>query len=144
MKSVDFRDRLWSIETRNKFGNPNGLGFMTLGASFLGDDNEMAGIYQRRKRSKYVIAGYDELGYAQYKHRGYNMTNELICRLRHYVPSNPRTEAQQTWRQYFATVLQAWQNLTPEEKKSWNQRAYPPNMTGWNRFASLHLKMRDI
>jgi hypothetical protein len=144
MKSKDFTDRLYSIETRNRFGLPNGLGFITCGVSALGDDNPMAGIYQRRKRSMYVVDYVDGNGYVHYKKRSDTETNELICRLRHYVPTNPRTEIQQNWRAYFTTVLRTWQALSPDEKKIWNEFKYPAHMTGWNRFASYHLKKHDL
>lgn len=155
MKSVDFRDRLYSIETRNRFGRPNGLGFMTCGVTFLADENDMAGIYQKRRASGYkfdnltgvlgaMILGQNQLATPYLKKINDNYFSTSICRMRHYFPINRRTEAQQTWRSYFALVLSTWQSLTQEEKNIWNAKSYPAHMTGWNRYASYHLKARDL
>jgi len=122
MKSVDFTDRLLSIATVNKFGRPNGLGFITCGVSLLADDNGMAGIYQNRRYGN----------------------KKSIVRMRHYVPTNRQLENQQIWRAYFATVLLSWQNLSQSEKDIWNKKSFPAHMTGWNRYASYHLKAHDI
>lgn len=122
MKSVDFRDRLFSVTTQKKFGLPNGLGFITCGVSVLGDENEMAGIYRERR-----ING-----------------KKIIDRMRHYVPTNNQRANQQIWRVYFASVLLSWQNLSQSEKDIWNKKSFPIHMTGYNRYLSYHLKAHDI
>lgn len=155
MKSVSFTDRLYSIETVNRFGLPNGLGFITCGVSPLGEDNEMAGIYQRRTASKVeynplnsvcgmITLGQNEIGAFQTRKLSNQYNHKNIIRMRHYVPTNPRTVPQQAWRSYFATVLLAWQNLSQSEKDIWNKKTQPAHMTGWNRFASYHLKAHDL
>lgn len=155
MKSVSFADRLYSIETTQRYGNPNGLGYITFGASYLGEDNEMAGIYQRRTASKFtydnanaqlglITLGYNKLGSPNFKKTDNQFNKKIIVRMRHYVTPNPQTEPQQTWRNYFATVLASWQALTENEKNIWRSKSYPAHMSGWNRYARVHLKARDL
>ena len=155
MKSVSFADRLYSIETTQRYGNPNGLGYITLGVSFLGEDNEMAGIYQRRTASKFaydnlnaqlglMLLGQNKLGSTNFKKTDNQFNKKIIVRMRHYVTPNPQTELQQTWRNYFATVLASWQALSENEKNIWRSKSYPAHMSGWNRYARVHLKARDL
>ncbi len=155
MKTKDFTEKLYSIETTQKFGKPNGLGYMTLGVTMLADENDHAGIYQKRIVSGYVYDHFNahlglmelaqnKLGSPNFKKKDNPYKEKQVIRMVHYVPTNPQTELQQAWRDYFKTVLLAWQNLTPQEKLLWRQKKYPPHMTGWNRFASYHLKARDL
>jgi hypothetical protein len=155
MKSKDFTDRLYSIETTKKFGTPNGLGFITCGVSYCGEDNQMAGIYQKRIASKYsydnlnaqlglILLGQNELGKSQFKKNDNQFNKKIVVRMRHYVTPNPQTETQQTWRNYFTTVLQSWQALSENDKNIWRSKSYPAHMSGWNRYARYHLKHRDI
>lgn len=155
MKSVSFADRLYSIETTQRFGNPNGLGYITFGASYLGEDIEMAGIYQRRTASKYthdhdnaqlglMILGQNKLASPNFKKTDNQFNKKNVVKLRHYVPTNNQLEAQQAWRNYFAIVLASWQALNEDEKNIWRSKSYPAHMSGWNRYASVHLKAHDL
>lgn len=155
MKSQGFTDRLYSIETTKSFGLPNGLGFITCGVSPLGEDNEMAGIYQRRTASKVQLdpmnavlgtinLGFNKLGSYQTKKLDSQYNHKIIIRMRHYVPTNPQTEPQQAGRTYFATLVSAWQALTQSEKDIWNKKNFPVHMSGYNRFLSYHLNAHDL
>lgn len=47
-----------------------------------------------------------------------------ILQMREYTrPDNPRTPAQQAWRQAIAKAGRAWQQLTPEQAKAWGYYA---------------------
>lgn len=155
MKSVDFRDRLYSIQTQKKFGLPNELGHITLGISKLGDYNPMAGIYRlnRAKENEWnnlnatlglIQLGYNKIGTDYLKKITSGQYHKSICRMRHYVPQNPQTIPQQNWRNYFATVLASWQALTENEKNVWRKQSFPAHMSGWNRYAKYHLNARDL
>jgi hypothetical protein len=63
-------------------------------------------------------------------------------RLKFYRPTNPQTAPQQANRSKFALAVQAYQALTPEEKKAWRALKYPRFMSGYNRF--LREFMRDM
>lgn len=155
MKSVDFRDRLYSIQTQKKFGLPNELGHITCGVSVLGDYNPMAGIYRLNTAMKnefnnlnsvlgYIQMGNNKLGTDYFKKITKGQYHKSIVRCKHYVPANPQTIPQQTWRNYFATVLASWQALSENEKDMWRKQSYPAHMSGWNRYAKYHLNARDL
>lgn len=155
MKSVDFTDRLYSVQTQNRFGLPNELGHITCGVSVLGDYNPMAGIYKLGKALKtdfnnlncvlgFVQMGYNNIGTDYFKNKTKGQHHRTIIKCKHYVPSNPQTVPQQTWRNYFATVLASWQALTENEKDVWRKQSFPAHMSGWNRYAKHHLNARDL
>lgn len=155
MKSVDFRDRLYSVKTQKKFGLPNELGHITCGVSVMGDYNPMAGIYRLRAGAlnEYdnlnsvcglIILGQNKIGSTYLKKINNVNIPKSIIRCKHYIPSNPQTEPQQEWRNYFATVLASWQALSENDKNVWRSKSYPAHMSGWNRYAKYHLNARDI
>lgn len=155
MKSVDFTDRLYSIQTTKKFGLPNELGSIWLGVSKLGDYNPDAGIYRRARgsamRFNYLNAtlgmiqlGYNNIGSDYLKPYNENYKNKIIVKEKFYTPYNPQTVPQQSWRNYFATVLASWQALTENEKDIWRKYSYPEHMSGYNRYLSKHLNARDL
>lgn len=51
-----------------------------------------------------------------------------------YVPTNPRTPAQQAWRDKYADSIVAWRALTSEQKEVYNVRARGKKMSGYNLF----------
>lgn len=51
-----------------------------------------------------------------------------------YVPTNPRTIKQQENRQRFADAMEAWGNLTQNDKKFYNEIAKQQQLFGWNVF----------
>lgn len=93
-----------------KLGLPNGCGAMTCAVTKLGDDFEDAGIFRRNGRHK----------------------NQKIVKMKHYVPTNPQTTAQQTRRATFANGVIAWKTLPTLEKNDYRQRAKGQKMSGFN------------
>lgn len=59
---------------------------------------------------------------------------KVPIKMKFYVPTNPRTVAQQANRQKFADAMTAWKNLTDEEKAVYNERAKKRQMFGWGLF----------
>jgi hypothetical protein len=58
----------------------------------------------------------------------------------YFVPIQPGTPAQlAVWQKFRAGVL-AWQALTAEEKKNWNEKAYRIKIEGYNLFMSKYLR----
>jgi len=57
----------------------------------------------------------------------------------HFIPVQPGTPAQLAWWQVFRTGVQQWQALTPGQKETWKKKAYPPHMSGFNRYMRTHL-----
>lgn len=64
---------------------------------------------------------------------------QIVRKLKLYEPTNPQTEEQQAWRGTFADAVQAWQNLTEEEKSVYNNRAEGKKLSGYNLFLSQYL-----
>ena len=93
-------------------GLPNGFGFHTFGVSKLADRYIEAGIYRRNTR-----------------HR-----NNKIVKMKHYVPTNPQTTAQQTRRTKFANGVAQWHLLTNDQKWIYRKKGAKLNMTGFNLF----------
>lgn len=83
-----------------------------------GETDNRWGIYQRRHSNGKVI----------------------YTRMKFYVPSNPRTIPQQSWRTVFASGMTAWGNLTENQKAIYNERAKGTTRHGVNLFLREYLK----
>jgi len=57
------------------------------------------------------------------------------------VPSYTRTTAQDEQRNFFRQALDAWLELSEEEKEQWNEQARPYGITGMNLFISQYVPM---
>ena len=109
---------LLSDDFRGKLGVSCGFGYALLGCSQMGDNNDRAGIYQRKRTGK-------KFG---------------LSRMRTYVPTNNQLENQQIWRSVFRDGVLAWQALDTESKRAYNVLKYPSAQSGFNRFMSQYLK----
>jgi len=63
----------------------------------------------------------------------------ITRKLKFYVPTNPQTELQQANRSKFADAVLAWQNLTSQQKLSYNERASGKPLSGYNLFLKEYL-----
>jgi hypothetical protein len=118
MVVVDLAEEIKANSIRGKLGRPNGLGEIWCGWSHLGDEDILAGYYQRRPRP----------------------TGQIFVRMKHYVPTPIYHENQQTWRGVFANGVVAWKALNAEQKLVWNRTKYPRHMSGFCRFMRNFLK----
>lgn len=87
------------------------------GFSKYGDDRSPFGIYQQRQGKKGTI----------------------FVRERFYIPTNPNSVDQQTWRAKYAAGIVAWQNLTSGQKAVYNTRAKRFKFSGYNLFLKEYL-----
>lgn len=103
-------------------------GVRSYGEDEYGDVFDFAGIYQiRHHRTKYLVAGEKETG-------------ELYIRKsRFYIPSNPKTEGQQSRRSIFADGVSAWKSLSEDEKNIYRKRAENLRMSGFNLYMREYL-----
>jgi len=69
----------------------------------------------------------------------YYIKKELRRRL-YCVPVQPGTAAQQQIWQKFREGVADWQELSKEEKKIWNEKAYRKKIEGFNLFMREFLK----
>ena len=95
----------------------NEYGVKYYGATEYGADDIRAGIYQRR----------------------HNKEKQIFARLKFYTPKNPQTETQQAWRTTFADGMEAWANLTDEQKAEYNREAKKYQIYGVNLFIKIYL-----
>lgn len=118
-----------ALRKQRKLGRPNMLGWHTLGFSELGDTNIFSAVYQMRRRRLNFWTRLLQL----------TGNNENFMQKMSW-PSNPQTEIQQANRAKFATALLAWQALTLEEKRGYNESAAKENRRGYDVFMSQWLK----
>lgn len=103
---------LKSIESRQKFGDPNQCGFSICGWSLCGSFNDVAGLYRVRhyngKKYREKMAFYP------------------------YVITH--SETQTVNRAKFASAVSAWQILPAETKAEYKKRAIGRHMFGYHLF----------
>jgi hypothetical protein len=109
--------------------------------SFIGEDKvKFMTAWQLRKKLGKPESP-DPLGvYGIYRVRSIKGT-ERTEKMPFYVPSNPRTLAQQANRQKFADAMLAWKNLTELEKERYNKEAKSKMLFGWNVFIKEYFAM---
>lgn len=117
------------LAIKRRMGQSNGLGFATCGTARFGQFMNHGGIYQKR------VTGYNQTGRIPGRPR-----KTYYVKMRSYAPTNPNTEAQQARRQVFRDAVEAFHNLTTEEKRVYTVRANKMSRTGWRLFISEYLK----
>lgn len=118
MVVVDLKHGVHSLEVRGRLGKPNQAGDFWLGWSVLGDENTIAGYYQKRPRK----------------------TGQIIVLMKHYIPDCGHTERQETVRGIFADGVAEWKALSDSEKIVYNKKKYPRRMSGFCRHQREYLK----
>lgn len=100
---------------------------------FAEDGSESAGIkpgiYQRRWN-----------GYNNVIKKPKNQRKMYYIREKYYKPTNPRTSKQQANRAPIARAVQAWQNLSEQERESWREIGRPILKRGVDLFISDYIK----
>lgn len=125
MAVTNFSRSLYSLSAHKKIGRVSFFGRAFFGFSYYGqeiskmaDGAVISGVFRERvsygKRIKEILP--------------------------FMYPSNPRTEAQQANRQKITNGVQAWKNLTEEEKSVYNKKAIGKRMSGYNLFLRQYLK----
>lgn len=117
-----------SIEIRGKIGRGSGFGFIRNGNGLYGEKPGPGGIYQRR------VTGYNQHGRIPGRVR-----RQYFVRMKTYRPTNPRTDEQQAGRNTFADAVAAWQSMTTEQRKPYNDRAIRKSRRGRNLFISEYM-----
>ena len=128
MAEIRGLERLFSLIAKKKFGQFNQYGTSQYGWSHYGDEDIY---FDCGKFGKILLSGI---------YRTDNVKGYLtFYREPYYIPRNPRTTTQQAWRSVFAQAVFAWQQLTPEEKMVYNERAKGKRMSGYNLFIREYL-----
>lgn len=111
-----------------KIGNYAEFGRIFYGHAQYGKSFEEAGIYQMRK----CKIGYPTEG-TKYHYA------KLPIRMKFYEPTNKQTEKQQANRQKFADAIEAYQNLTDEEKQVYYNQAIGQKKSGYNIYLTKYM-----
>lgn len=106
------------LGARGQLGRPTQLGEHWCGWTYIGDDNDMTGIYQRRPRKG----------------------GEMTVKMKHYLPMGAPSSAQSGRRSIFRDGMTAWSALTTSQKEIYNRAKYPKGMTGVCRFMREYMK----
>ncbi len=93
----------------------------------------------------YRAFGYYLIGVAIRKQLGkeyiYRIRNNVQERMLYYVPTNPRTYAQQFNRWKVKQAVLSWKGLNEDEKNYYrNKEPFTKTMSGYNYFISEYLK----
>lgn len=120
MAIVDLKNRFSSLGVTGRIGNPAGLGLIRPGWSFLGDAFVDAGIYRKNGRWK----------------------KQNTVRMRHYRPSNPQTDLQQFYRDYFRVSVAIWHALDSLIVAKYKLAGRNHHMTPYNYFISCYSFIR--
>jgi hypothetical protein len=139
MAEIRGLERIFSLIAKKKFGQFNQYGTSQYGWSHYGDDD----IWLIKTDYGTASYGSDHYGDAFVLSGVYRTDNVkgylTYYREPYYIPRNPRTTTQQAWRSVFAQAVFAWQQLTPEEKMFYNERAKGKRMSGYNLFIREYL-----
>lgn len=100
--------KLMSLSARGKFGFTAGCGFARCGYSRCGASKLYGGIYQKKR----------------------TFVGTRISRERYYRPTNPQTEAQQSWRGVLADGWVEYATLTTDERVLLSKQARPLRLSG--------------
>jgi len=88
-----------------------------LGKSGIEDPLDIFGIYRRRPTQKGIT----------------------LVKCEFYSPTNPQTEAQQSWRGIFSDGVLAWQGLSEAAKNEYRERVKDLDLSGFNLYLREYL-----
>jgi len=123
MPTVESKERFFDFGVVKKFGIAFEYGQKIYGQGMYGAEEpkidnqqdtplERFGIYQRRHNNGKVV----------------------YIRENFYIPLNPQSGPQQSWRNTFKSGMEAWALLTDEEKEAYNREANKLHLHGVNLF----------
>ena len=140
MPEVEGIDKLISMIPKKRFGVFSKLGTSQLGFTNFGDDD----VYFVLTDLGTLTLGVDRLAdfiLLSGIYRTDNVTGEMkYYREPYYITRNPRSDEQQAHRQKYGKAVEAWRDLTDEERNQYNKRAKGKRYSGWNLFYKEYLQ----
>ena len=123
MPEVEGPEKLFSDLPQKRFSRPREYGTSQYGFSHYGEEDI---VFAPEGREPIILSGIYRRGKVK---NGYKVYREPF-----YITRDPKTPAQQANRQKFANAMQAWKNLTSEQKNAYNERAEKLRIEGVNLF----------
>jgi len=139
MALVEFKERLYSADTRKRLGKPTYYGEKTYANCYYGKehkkvtDDEYGKVYYGNK-----FYGDSRTYEGIYQTRHYN-GGKYTVQEKFYNPVNNKHATQQTWRGRFADAISAWQALTTSQKEVYRIKSNGKQMSGYNVFLHEYL-----
>lgn len=127
-------NRLYSIDTRNKFGGNCQFGNIMPGDSHYGEQVKYIALYEFGVIAPGITQYGDVNELNGIYHKKYVNNEPIIEKLPWYVTKNPRTETQQSNRNKFGQAVASWHNLTNEQKAVYNIESKKTRGTGFNLY----------
>lgn len=140
MTIIPKKEKRFYIWLKKRFAHPAYFGQSIFAYSDFGDKpvvHEISSYGSRLYGNRFYADAYFFSGIYQVRTR-YNHKTQV--REKYYIPHNPRSVPQQSWRSSFAAAVAAWQNLTSEQKKVYNVKSYGKHKSGYNIFLGEYLK----
>jgi len=139
MTIIPKKQKRFYIWLKKRFAKPAYFGQSVFGYSNFGDKpiiHEITSYGSRIYGMRPYADAHFFSGIYQVRTR-YNHKTQV--RGKYYIPTNPRSVPQQSWRSSFAAAVIAWQNLTIEQKRIYNVRSYGKKKSGYNVFLGEYL-----
>ena len=139
MPEIQGFEKEFSFVPRKRLGRFSRFGTSQFGFTNYGDDD----IYL--VKSEYGIACYGKDDFGDlFLFSGIYRTDNVTGKTKYYrepyyITKNPRYENQQAHRQKYGKAVEAWKDLTKEEKDVYNKRAKGKRYSGWNLFYKEYL-----
>jgi len=127
------RDAMLAWRLQGAIGFSNHYGWSRLGLSHYGDDNPMNGIYQAHSK-----------GYNNFTGPPATKSKKTYYKRMSFTPYNPQTVRQQAWRAVFTAGVQAWHDLTDEQRYAYNKSATRKSRLGFTSFVSNYLRANRL
>ncbi len=139
MTKITSEERFLDIRVRGKFGKAWMYGKKIFGKGGYGEE-EICWDYFGYGFNKYGETRYGEANerWGIY-HTRHELGKTYTTKMKFYIPSNPRTPAQQSWRQTFKDGMINWNNLTEEQQKEYNIKGSKLGLPGQNVFIKEYL-----
>ena len=120
MTIISKKEIKYWLSIKKRFAKPSYFGQSIFGFSDFGADSFIVKYTQYASRV-YGVRDYGDIyslsGIYTVRTR-YNHKTQV--RMKYYIPYNPQTIPQQSWRSSFAAAIVAWRNLTYPKKKVYN------------------------
>jgi len=139
MALVEFKERLYSADTKKRLGQPTYYGERRYSNYYFGkEQKKVTDDEYGKKYNGYTFYGDARTYEGIYQTRHYK-GGKFTVQEKFYNPTPNYHATQQTWRGRFADAISAWQALTSQEKEVFRIKSSGKKMSGYNVFLHEYL-----